>query len=65
MKHRTKSKSFGESLPKRLGSVKAARLSAINFEYSPHDYEAEGNGKWAKDLRCWKRYRKTQYRQAA
>ena len=66
MKHRKKmQESFGEELPKRFGSTKAARVVAANFDCAPHDEDCTGNGKYEKDLRCWKRYRRTQYRQAA
>jgi hypothetical protein len=68
MKHRRKlERVYGDTHPKRISSRQMARLSVPEIEVNPHDEDCCGKGKpkWAKDLRCWKRYRKQQYRQAA
>lgn len=66
-------KAFGKTaegfpdLPQKIGSVQLARLlhgrqRGCSF-CLPHGLETS-NSKFNKDLRCWKRYRKTQYREA-
>ena len=65
-------KAFGVSdegfpdLPARMSNVRMARLihgeaRGCSFCF-PHGHEVS-NSKWMKDLRCWKRYRGTQYRE--
>ena len=51
--------------PEKIGNVRAARVlhgdeRGCSFCF-PHGCETT-NSRWDKDLRCWKRYRKTQYR---
>ena len=67
MKHRKKAKKFfGEKDPKFVSSRMMARLVAVNICYDPHDQDVyNASTQWDKDTRCWKRYRKNQYRQAA
>ncbi len=52
-------------LPKKISNVRLERVLALGrgeCTYCfPHGVEAV-NSRHRKDLRCWKRYRKTQYR---
>lgn len=54
-----------EDSPAKIGSARASRIvhgDTTGCVYCfPHGIETYNNI-WTKDLRCWKRYRKTQYR---
>lgn len=55
---------FGNTFPKKISGTMISRLLNCKYECSycfPHGHETSNN-KWTKDLKCWKRYRKTQYR---
>ena len=64
-------KAFGtteEGLADLPHTIKGTRLARVFAESRgergycfPHGYD-QPNSRWDKDLRCWKRYRKTQYR---
>lgn len=56
---------FGmEMVPNKISNIRISRLfNGENmgcFYCFPHGMETSNN-KWTKDLKCWKRYRKTQY----
>jgi hypothetical protein len=53
-------------VPKRVSNIKISRIDNTDARGGcsycfPHGFETNNN-KWFKDLKCWKRYRKKQYR---
>ena len=72
MKQRSKlRRAFGQNqygmleMPQKLSGTKISRLvygEILGCSYCfPHGWEVS-NSRWKKDLRCWKRYRKHQWR---
>ena len=67
-RYRKLEKMLGEDFGGKISNVKCARIKVSGDpDYCPHCFphcEETVNSKYDKDLKCWKRYRKTQYRAA-